>query len=370
MHADSRARRLPHLTHFHRFAMPAHVEFRLGSIFDEPCDLLVIPSSAGGTVTPQIQAEVRKAGLPFPGAMRRGVSLIRLLDNTRWQAVAYAATVTGQTSSPVAVEEIARELGRLAASPGFRTVAAPLLGAGSGDLAPDVAAGALIRGFTSTAPEGTLLVISILDPERLAALARTFPHAVGKHIQSGASREGWAAAIRERPLQERPVAPAVAPSVSVPAPAAQPSARKGVFISYSHADAEWLERLQKHLKPLQREGIEVWDDTRLEAGERWRDEIRDALADAKVAILLISADFLASDFIVTDELPPLLRAAADEGAIILPVILSPCRFARMESLSRFQSVNDPEKPLAQLRHANREKVLDKVARAVEDAFKE
>ena len=145
--------------------------------------------------------------------------------------------------------------------------------------------------------------------------------------------------------------------------------RKGVFISYAHADAEWLERLQKHLKPLQREGIDVWDDTRLKPGEPWREEIRGALAGTKVAVLLISADFLASDFIVTDELPPLLKAAAEGGATILPVIISPCRFKRMESLSRFQAVNDPDKPLVQLRHANREKVLDQVAQAVEDALR-
>ena len=84
-----------------------------------------------------------------------------------------------------------------------------------------------------------------------------------------------------------------------------------------------MERLQKHLKPLQRQGVEVWDDTQLKPGEPWRKEIRTALAATKVAILLISADFLASDFIVTDELPPLLIAAAEGGATILPVIISP-----------------------------------------------
>jgi nucleotide-binding universal stress UspA family protein len=145
--------------------------------------------------------------------------------------------------------------------------------------------------------------------------------------------------------------------------------RSRVFVSYSHADMEWLQRLQKHLKPLQRDGVEVWDDTRLKAGEQWREEIREALANTKIAILLISADFLASDFIVTNELPPLLKAAEEDGATILPVIISPCRFTRMESLSRFQAVNDPAKPLVQMRRASREKVLDDVARAVEDALK-
>jgi hypothetical protein len=153
-------------------------------------------------------------------------------------------------------------------------------------------------------------------------------------------------------------------------PATSSQRRSRIFISYAHADADWLERLQKHLRPLEREGALIWDDTRLKAGARWREEIRVALAETKVAILLVSADFLASDFIVTDELPPLLQAAAEDGATILPVIISPCRFERMESLSRFQSVNDPKKPLVKLRRGNREEVLDEVARAVEDALKQ
>jgi nucleotide-binding universal stress UspA family protein len=168
--------------------------------------------------------------------------------------------------------------------------------------------------------------------------------------------------------RERAAAPAPAPTPAVPA-ATPKSRRKGVFISYSRKDAEWLERLQTHLRPLEREGVVIWDDTRLRPGEPWREEIRKAMAEAKVAILLVSADFLASDFIATDELPPLLKAAKEDGATILPVIISPCGFRRMESLSRFQAVNDPEKPLVQLRRGNREKVLDQVASAVQDALK-
>lgn len=348
--------------------MPGQVEFRLGSIFDEPCDLLVIPSSVGGTVTPEIQAEIRKAGLPFPGAMRRGISLITLPATARWKAVAYAAVVAGQTASPQTVEEIGRELGKVAAALRFSTVGAPLLGAGSGDVAPDHAASALMRGFMSMAPRGTVMVISIRNPDRLEALAQLLPNAVGKHIRRPQETPADPTLGATTWRLGREPAPAVAATSSAPSPAAA-SARKGVFISYSHADAEWLERLQKHLKPLQREGIEVWDDTRLKPGEPWREEIRAVLAAAKIAILLISADFLASDFIVTDELPPLLKAAADEGTIILPVIVSASRFDRMENLSRFQAVNALNKPLVKMRRANQEEVLDNVARAVEDALK-
>jgi nucleotide-binding universal stress UspA family protein len=345
--------------------MPPRVEFRLGSIFDEPCDLLVVPSSAGGMVTPEIQMEIRRAGLPFPDVITNGLSTIQLMD-ARWKAVAYASGVSGQTSSPLSVEAIARELGRQAKWLGYRTISAPLLGADSGDPAPDVAAGALMRGFLSHAPDGVLLVVSIRNAKTLAALASKFPHAVGRHIQHQSNAGEGAPRTMIEGLQER--MERLATVTDAPRAPASHARRKSVFISYSHADAEWLKQLQKHLKPLQREGIEVWDDTRLKAGAPWREEIREAVAAAKVAILLISPDFLASEFIATDELPPLLKAAEEDGATILPVIVSHCRFDRTPSLSRFQAVNDPAKPLVRMGRGNRDKVFDDVARAVEDAL--
>lgn len=142
--------------------------------------------------------------------------------------------------------------------------------------------------------------------------------------------------------------------------------RDQVFISYSHKDLSWLQRLQVHLKPLERVGIITrWDDTNIKAGAKWRDEIEHALNRARVAILLISADFLASDFIIKNELPPLLQAAASQGAMILPVIISPCRFEKMESLVQFQAVNSPSKPLTGLNKTKREEIFVKVADAVE-----
>jgi hypothetical protein len=59
-------------------------------------------------------------------------------------------------------------------------------------------------------------------------------------------------------------------------------------------------------------------------------------------VLLISADFFASDFIDETELPPLLAAAEAKGVRILPVILSASRFARNKNLARFQAVNSPD----------------------------
>jgi hypothetical protein len=151
--------------------------------------------------------------------------------------------------------------------------------------------------------------------------------------------------------------------------AAQSHKRTKVFISYSHQDGEWLRRLRVHLRPLERcHQIEIWDDTRIKAGSKWKEEIEQALATTKVAVLLVSADFLASDFIALGELPPLLQAVEKEGAIILPVILSPSRFLRIASLSQFQAVNDPAKPLIGMSKSEQESVLVKVTEDIEAAL--
>ena len=139
-----------------------------------------------------------------------------------------------------------------------------------------------------------------------------------------------------------------------------------VFVSYSHKDVEFLNRLLVHLRPLEFEGlIDLWVDTKIKAGEKWKVAIENALEHSRVAILLISADFLASTFIVENELPPLLANAELEGTKIIPVIVKPCRFTRDKHLSVFQAINNPTSPIANLSDGKREEIYDKVAEAVE-----
>src|SRR5262249_30999661 len=149
--------------------------------------------------------------------------------------------------------------------------------------------------------------------------------------------------------------------------AAESAKHPHVFISYSHSDAEYLDRLLVHLKPLEKEGlIDLWVDTRLRAGDRWRKEIDKALQRAMVAILLVSADFLASDFITDNELPPLLRDAEERGTRVIPLIVKPCRFTRDKNLRHFQSVNDPKRALVLLSAGDQEVIYDQVATEVEN----
>ena len=145
--------------------------------------------------------------------------------------------------------------------------------------------------------------------------------------------------------------------------------RKKVFISYSHKDAEWLERLRIHLMPLERDyDIDVWDDSKISPGLNWREEIKKAVESAKVAVLLVSADFLASKFIAEDELPPLLRAAKEQGATILSVILSPSRFNSTISLSQFQAVNHPSNPIIKMPRGEQEEIFVQVSEAIEGSL--
>lgn len=151
-------------------------------------------------------------------------------------------------------------------------------------------------------------------------------------------------------------------SRSVPLGSARPQPKLHVFISYSHKDQGCHDRLRVHLKPLERTSqLDCWSDTRIQAGDRWRSEIEQQIDHAAVAVLLVSADFLASDFIVNQELQPLLIKAEAKGTRIIPVVLKHCGFARDPALSNFQCINDPKTPLMSLAEIDQERVYDHIA---------
>ena len=152
------------------------------------------------------------------------------------------------------------------------------------------------------------------------------------------------------------------------------SDRTKIFISYSHAaerETGWVGRIRVHLEALARDSeIEVWDDTRIAPGDRWRDQIAKAIAGARVVILVLTADFMASQFIRESELPLLLEAADAEGVRILCVYGNHVNLSELNThLSGYQFVNDPDRPLQALTPADREAVYKRVSELVERATK-
>jgi internalin A len=129
--------------------------------------------------------------------------------------------------------------------------------------------------------------------------------------------------------------------------------RKHIFICYSHKDRKLVEEFKTMLAPAVRNRVvDIWDDTQIRPGARWKTEIEKALAFAQIGVLLVSESFLASEFIVERELPPLLEAAQRNGAIIFWVCLSPCLY-RFAGIQQYQAAHDISKPLDQFARPQR-----------------
>jgi hypothetical protein len=142
---------------------------------------------------------------------------------------------------------------------------------------------------------------------------------------------------------------------------------KPVFISYSHKDEKWLEKLKQFLRPLEdQELIRVWDDTEIRAGSDWLGDIRKALESARVAVFLITQNFLDSPFIKEHELPKLIDAANSRGCLIFWIQVSSTTFED-SPLAKFQGVIPPNRPLDLMSDAEQSKVLVDIYRKMKAA---
>ena len=141
-------------------------------------------------------------------------------------------------------------------------------------------------------------------------------------------------------------------------------AKKPLFISYSHQDKKWLGELRKFLDPLEKKDlVKIWDDRDIMAGDQWLEEIRNSLSSAKMAVLLVTQDFLTSDFICEKELPQLLQAAKSDGVKIFWIAVSASTVEDTD-ISEFQAVNNPAEPLDGLSVPKRKKELLEIYRKI------
>ncbi len=120
-----------------------------------------------------------------------------------------------------------------------------------------------------------------------------------------------------------------------------------IFISYSHEDEAWKDRLMKHPGVPERQGLlDAWVDRVIEAGADWFSEIENGLKKTDAAILMITPDSLNSEFILNQEVPRLLRKRTEQGARIFPLIVKPCDWESVEWLKRMNLRPRDGKPLS------------------------
>ena len=136
--------------------------------------------------------------------------------------------------------------------------------------------------------------------------------------------------------------------------------RKLVFVSYSNKDSKFLEEFLTHLdQHLEPEQIDKWDEERIKTEADWKDSLRKALGKAFAAVLLVSPNYLSTDYILQHDLPALLKESANHGVIVRLVAVSESSFD-LYDLAQFSNVNDPDHALIKLGPEKRKLVWTKL----------
>lgn len=133
----------------------------------------------------------------------------------------------------------------------------------------------------------------------------------------------------------KPLPPQVAPEANKPKPVE-------IFLSYSHADEDLKNQFLKHMAILGRGRADlalIWHDRDIEASENWRQQIDTHLALAKIILLLISADFIASDYCYSNEMETAMKRHERNEAKVVPIIVRPVEwdetpFHKLQALPR------------------------------------
>lgn len=142
--------------------------------------------------------------------------------------------------------------------------------------------------------------------------------------------------------------------------------QKKIFFSYSNADREYMDELLKHLDPLRRSGkIEQWNDANIPPGEEWDEAIRRELYEAHIILLLVSADFLAANYVHNVEIAEAMARHERREARVIPIILRECDWVE-ESFSKLNVL--PIKGKAVTDWDNRDKAWAQVVKGIKSAL--
>jgi hypothetical protein len=142
-----------------------------------------------------------------------------------------------------------------------------------------------------------------------------------------------------------------------------------VFISYSHEDKSWCDRIKTQLKAFMNASpplTQIWDDGRIEPGTEWETAIDDAMKQASVGVMLVTPNFLASDFIVQKEVPYLVDAARRNAVRLVWIPVSYSNYGVLP-IAAFQAASDPRQPLDSLAQWEADRELVRIAEFIYSA---
>jgi serine/threonine protein kinase len=154
--------------------------------------------------------------------------------------------------------------------------------------------------------------------------------------------------------------------------------REKIFVSYSHQDASWCDLLLKILGTgIWAKTFEMWSDQKVKPGTDWEQKITAAIASSRVALLLVSNDFLASNFIINKELKSILRRNAlsrpgqPEGLSIWWIALDRIdeEVLQRAELEKFQAALNPRRPLAEMNERERADAIRELGTRLTKEFK-
>lgn len=142
----------------------------------------------------------------------------------------------------------------------------------------------------------------------------------------------------------------------------KPHTSKGIFISYAHEDLSWAQLIHKSLSLVaSKNGYEIWLDRMINTGEYWENKIYSEIEKSSIAILVLSHDFLNSNFILNKELPRIFAEKERRYLKVFPIMVRSCPYTLHEDLAKFQFFNDPEKPFASLQQWEVDKELTRLS---------
>src|SRR5512135_3006988 len=145
----------------------------------------------------------------------------------------------------------------------------------------------------------------------------------------------------------------------------RPAVPISLFYSYSHKDEALRDELETHLTLLRRQGVvHGWHDRRITAGTEWEGQIDQHLEAADVILLLVSADFLASDYCYDKEMKRALERHGAGTARVIPVILRPCDW-HTAPFWKLQALPKDGKPVTTW--TNRDEAFTDIARGIREA---